>query len=835
MQQQQPITLEKKIGSGSFGDVFKGILRSTGEKIAVKRVKKKTLNKYGEYLKKAFWKEIESMKLCECENSIRLIQTMETENNLNIIMELCDTDLLIHLNKSPAPFTVDEVRDIFSQLNNAFKKMQENKIIHRDLKLGNILIKYTDETKKKFIPKLSDYGFSKELNNANFTATHLGTPATMAPEIMMNLPYNEKSDLWSVGTMMYQLHFKSIPYPGFSETQILTKIKNNFQRKQPNDPLFRDLLNKIFVIDPNKRISWEEYFNHPFFKENSQKKEPQYEKISDFDLGYDFNINNKDLFCCYIAKDKKNEKKVLIKSYKEDLMDKNKKLFEEELNLFKAFKENQRVLHLKEVNKENNRFNLIFDFIEEIQTLDNYIKNTEIKEKTIKKFNKILYNDIFLFNESNHLPFIFISIHNFIIDKNSCPIIFDFGLHKLLIPEDEYSFYFLPDKSEMNNTQNKMKTNIMNYGITLLKLFSGKNIFIRNKEIALSENIIMSEDFRNFLSKCLTRNINKRSSWKGFENCNFVIDDNIESSNIFGDQPLIDNEKLTKIFEFLNHKFDLIINYYNEVELKNNPNISQIEIFTVATLFEMKIINEFFNRNIDIKPFTNQQELSFISINTNGEMNKCDLNFVNPILKDVIIVKMNNNQLIKDFLVGLQKNIKKMEKLVKTIQSFNKNSSCSGDYKSFIKKILNSINNLNSSSLQNYFSNLVQISGKEKNDDLKYSELFIAKCLMEFILYIIIIINESGNKILFNKDTLLKKFYKVFGEEKNKIEISSIDTKEHKVPYLIVSFLPILFKLNEEVFDDKIRECKDRQSINGWIKYYPSLMRKINEIKNNKI
>jgi serine/threonine protein kinase len=351
------------------------------------------------------------------------------------------------------------------------------------------------------------------------------------------------------------------------------------------------------------------------------------------------------LFYCYIAKDKKNEKKVLIKSYKEDLMDKNKKLFEEELNLFKAFKENQRVLHLKEVNKENNRFNLIFDFIEEIQTLDNYIKNTEIKEKTIKKFNKILYNDIFLFNESNHLPFIFISIHNFIIDKNSCPIIFDFGLHKLLIPEDEYSFYFLPDKSEMNNTQNKMKTNIMNYGITLLKLFSGKNIFIRNKEIALSENIIMSEDFRNFLSKCLTRNINKRSSWKGFENCNFVIDDNIESSNIFGDQPLIDNEKLTKIFEFLNQKFDLIINYYNEVELKNNPNISQIEIFTVATLFEMKIINEFFNRNIDIKPFTNQQELSFISINTNGEMNKCDLNFVNPILKDVIIVKMNNNQL----------------------------------------------------------------------------------------------------------------------------------------------------------------------------------------------
>ena len=121
--QQSDIVLEKKIGSGSFGDVYMGHLRSTGEKIAVKRVKKKILKQYGDYLMKAFFKEIESMKLCSCENSVRLIQTLETENNFNIVMELCDTDLLIHLNKSPTPFNVDEVRDIFSQLNNVFKIM----------------------------------------------------------------------------------------------------------------------------------------------------------------------------------------------------------------------------------------------------------------------------------------------------------------------------------------------------------------------------------------------------------------------------------------------------------------------------------------------------------------------------------------------------------------------------------------------------------------------------------------------------------------------------------------------------------------------------------------
>ena len=835
--QQPDIALEKKIGSGSFGDVFLGHLRSTGEKIAVKRVKKKTLNQYGDYLIKAFWKEIESMKLCACENSVRLIQTMETENNYNIVMELCDTDLLIHLNKSPAPFTTEEVRDTFSQLNNVFKIMQKHNIIHRDLKLGNILIKYTDEAKKKFIPKLSDYGFSKDLNNSNYTATHLGTPATMAPEIMMNLPYNEKSDLWSVGAMMYQLHFKAIPYPGFSEGQILKRIQTNYPRKQPTDPDFRDLLNKIFVLDPKKRISWEEYFNHPFWKETSQNNnKSQFEKICDIDLGYNYNNKEKDLFFCFIAKDNKNEKKVLIKSYREDLMEKNNQLFEEELNLFKSFKENKRVLNLLEAKKENNRFNMIFEYIE-AESITNYIsKNKDkIDEKFIKKFNQILYNEVFMFNESTISPFIFISIHNFLIDKDSCPIVFDFGIHKLLIKQEEYSLYFLPNNSEMNYVNlNKIKTNVMNYGITLLKIFSENKVNIKGKEIILDENIILSEDFRIFLSKCLTRNTSKRASWDELKNCIFLLDNNNEKESKTENLTLIDDDKLNQIFEYLNDKFETIINYYSKEDFKNTSHLSQIEIFVTATLFEMRIIDSFFNRNIDIKPFTNQQEISFISIDTNVEMNKCDLNFVNPVLKDIEIIKMNNNKIIKDFLVSLQKNIKKVEKIVHNIHKFTEKFSCSGDYNNFLQQIINSINSVNSSSIQQYFSNLLSKSSKEKNDEIKYYELCIAKYLIEFILNMITIINDRGNKIYFNRDNLLRKFYKVFGEEKNKIEISSLNLKDSKSHYLIVSFLPILFKCREADLDNKIRLSKDRQSINGWIKYYPSLMKKINELKSTK-
>ena len=73
--------IENKIGSGTFGDVFSGKNKSTGEKVAIKRVKKKILYQYGQYLVNAFWKEIDSMRRCDCENSVRLIKNVRRLSN----------------------------------------------------------------------------------------------------------------------------------------------------------------------------------------------------------------------------------------------------------------------------------------------------------------------------------------------------------------------------------------------------------------------------------------------------------------------------------------------------------------------------------------------------------------------------------------------------------------------------------------------------------------------------------------------------------------------------------------------------------------------------------
>ena len=91
--------------------------------------------------------------------------------------------------------------------------MHENKIAHRDLKPENILIKYKNENdKNNFIIKLSDYGVAQWLTmTRSVFSSKVGTQSYMAPEILMEDPYNFKCDLWSLGVIIYILYFREHP------------------------------------------------------------------------------------------------------------------------------------------------------------------------------------------------------------------------------------------------------------------------------------------------------------------------------------------------------------------------------------------------------------------------------------------------------------------------------------------------------------------------------------------------------------------------------------------------------------------------------------------------
>jgi len=829
------ITLKEELGQGSFGVVYSGFLKSNGMKIAVKRINKKKLNSHPhrEYLSEALNKELECMQKCNCENSVKFYNFLETGNNYNIVMEICDNDLSNELKKRANGFNVEEVRDIMSQINNAFKKMVEHNIIHRDLKLGNILITYTDETKTKFIPKLSDYGFSKVLNDS-VTETHLGSPATMAPEIMKGEKYGPEVDLWSIGVIMYQLHFNKLPYTGRDEKEIYAKIKNKVPYAQPEDPDLRDLINNLLIEDPKKRLTWQGYFNHPFFKGANEDviyigNSKRYIYQSDFDAGF-----KNDMFKCCIALDTKNNKKVLIKSYNSEFINSHKLLFKMEYHLHTTFIKNDNFLQLKNIDTEKNA-HLIFEYVD-CEILPSYMKHNEFDESKLQLLNKQLIEKVFNYSEINLKPFIFISIYSFAITNEGKPILFDFGLNKFFLPTEEVMQYYLPNKIEIAESLFPLKTNVMNYGITLLKCYFGDNVKLKitENELELPDVKNMSNSFKMFISKCLKKDINKRNSWQDLKNQEFI-------QNIPGDEPesntdkkktLISDKKLKGIFRSLDNKYNLINKYYDSLEInEETPFSEEIEYFLILTLFEQLTIFKIFNKNENNKYPDIKQEISFISINQDKADN-FKINFGNPLLKNMKLFNQNNKA-IEDFLNKLKKHIIKLKEISLRFHKITKSNFFKGNYQDFLREFSKIIID---KKFKDYFFSLTKETNNDwlsKNYEKAKIKAPIAEYLSETVVFIIIsIVSIEKEKIYFQLDEFLKKFNEIFEkEDENDIQVSCVKLSKGKEKYILITFLGVLFKyLINSMNMNQIDIKKNKSSLSQFLGIYQKLMKTLVDI-----
>ena len=214
------------------------------------------------------------MKQCSENNiySVEIYDCYHNKTNLKnefaIIMELCDDNLQNQLDKREKGFTDLGIQTIMNQLNKTFRKMYKNNIIHRDIKLANIVIKKDKNSSLGFIPKLTDFGISKQLTDTKGNTNEMGTNFTMAPEVISGNDYDLKCDLWSIGIILYQLYFKEYPYKGNTSMAIYNHIQQCGQKalQKTTDNLLDDLIRKLLKKDPNERIDYPEYFDHPFFK-----------------------------------------------------------------------------------------------------------------------------------------------------------------------------------------------------------------------------------------------------------------------------------------------------------------------------------------------------------------------------------------------------------------------------------------------------------------------------------------------------------------------------------------------------------------------------------------
>jgi len=159
--------------------------------------------------------------------------------------------------------------------------------------LENVLIKTKDNNN---IIKLGNFGLSKYTHENELISTNCGTPVYIAPEIQSGR-YTTNSDIWSVGIMMYLLRFGEMP--NFKETY---KLNQNNIVFSEGDTLILNLLNKI-IEEPTKRISWNEYFSHEFFRTEEQNienlnKKKIFKSIFDFknEITSMLILNNNDLW-----------------------------------------------------------------------------------------------------------------------------------------------------------------------------------------------------------------------------------------------------------------------------------------------------------------------------------------------------------------------------------------------------------------------------------------------------------------------------------------------------------------------------------------------------------
>ena len=282
------LVLTKSLGKGSFGEVFLTKKVNGKELYATKRMDRAEFNKPDN--NKRLLNEISILQKISHKNIVKLIEVKKTKSHIYIVTEFCNGGSLTdNLNKyvqiHRKAFSEEIVQYLMKQIVSAIYYLHMNKIVHRDLKLDNILLNFPNENDKanlnmlKAEIKLIDFGFATRLRtvNGNLANTILGTPSNMEPHMLRDMEnqrpslkgYNEKVDIWSLGTLCYEMLVGRMAFAGYSMEELYKKVKaGNYKLPLWLSKEAVSFINGMLQYDSNKRLSAFELLNHDFLKKN---------------------------------------------------------------------------------------------------------------------------------------------------------------------------------------------------------------------------------------------------------------------------------------------------------------------------------------------------------------------------------------------------------------------------------------------------------------------------------------------------------------------------------------------------------------------------------------
>lgn len=266
-----------KLGKGSFGSVYKVLHKQTKMQRAMKIIKKESLQLQDD--DRTFLKEIEILIETDHPNIIKIFEYYQDNVNYYLITEYVSGGELYDSIANWKNFSEEKAGYLMYQILSAVNYLHSKNIVHRDLKPENILVEKgtskANESEEKINIKLIDFGTCNFYEKNRKLSLRVGTPYYIAPEVLRK-NYNEKVDIWSCGVIFYILLVGYPPFSGNSTAEILESVSSGkYEMSGPEwekiSKEAKDLVKKMLLYDPAKRISAQEAMNHKFLSNIIEK------------------------------------------------------------------------------------------------------------------------------------------------------------------------------------------------------------------------------------------------------------------------------------------------------------------------------------------------------------------------------------------------------------------------------------------------------------------------------------------------------------------------------------------------------------------------------------
>ncbi len=601
-------TKEKIISIGKFSLLYKA-KDIKGNNIVIKEINKE---KFKEITNLNFNDE-EILNKLKLENDDSLIEIINTENYFYIIscFYLCNLEKYLKVRKDN--LSIEEIRKILIELNKDLKRISEKNIIFTDLKPENILINL--EKINKITIKLSNYDSSKFINNNQISKLNVDlNTLTVAPEIINSNKSYSKSDIWSLGIIIYYMLFKEYPF-NINEIK-----KGDFDKKNLKlieDNILNDLIEKMLKINLNERLDWNDYFNHSFFNENNNNENET------FNFPY-FNFEcflHKERFeyYCYNCKNNiceiclnKHENHNIIPFYQIGLSEEEKNQFDNlvielENNLLKFNKMNNSIISIINQMKLIKENTLIYenDNINNYKKYYlNYLKRNKIKLESEEKINLI---DLSVKLQNNYITGIY-EIKKEDVNK-PLKILNSFDQVQKEIPEFEgiKNEKELKESLELYINEKKIKfTYVYSFekeGENYIKIKSKKHL---NNICSLfcGSHYIKKIDFSNFNTLYVN---NMRALFGG---CHILIDlnfTNFNTSNVTNMEAMFMNCLSLKNLDLSNFNTINVTNMYRM--FSNCTSLEKLNLSSFNTVNVNNMIEIFFGLNKKCNIITKDKNL----------------------------------------------------------------------------------------------------------------------------------------------------------------------------------------------------------------------------------